>query len=44
VDARVRVRLPGGNLVVTERDDGHLMLAGPAVVAFRGEVDLEQYR
>lgn len=41
---RVRVSLPGGDLLVTRRDDGHLMLAGPAVVAFTGEVDLEHYR
>lgn len=43
VDARVRVSLPGGDLVITRRDDGHLLLAGPAVVAFTGDVDLERY-
>lgn len=43
-DARVRVSLPGGDLVVTRRDDGHLLLAGPAVIAFTGDVDLEQYQ
>ena len=43
VGARVRVSLPGGDLVVVRRDDGHLLLAGPAVTAFTGEVDLEQY-
>lgn len=37
----VRVSLPGGDLAVTRRDDGHLLLAGPAVIAFTGEVDLE---
>ncbi len=44
VDARVRVSLPGGELVVTRRDDGHLLLAGPAVIAFSGDVDLEHYQ
>ena len=43
VDAHVRVSLPGGDLTVTRRDDGHLLLAGPAVIAFTGEVDLERY-
>ena len=41
VGGRVRVSLPGGDLVVTRRDDGHLLLAGPAVTAFTGEIDLE---
>jgi diaminopimelate epimerase len=43
VAASVRVALPGGNLSVTRRDDGHLLLAGPAVIAFTGDVDLERY-
>jgi diaminopimelate epimerase len=43
VDARVRVSLPGGDLVITRRADGHLLLAGPAVIAFAGDVDLERY-
>ena len=42
-DSRVRVSLPGGDLHVTRRDDGHLLLAGPAVIAFTGDVDLERY-
>jgi diaminopimelate epimerase len=41
---RVRVSLPGGDLIVTRRDDGHLLLAGPAVIAFTGEIDLEHYQ
>lgn len=44
VDARVTVSLPGGDLVITRRDDGHLVMAGPAVIAFTGLVDLEQYQ
>jgi diaminopimelate epimerase len=43
VDAVVRVSLPGGDLRVTRRDDGHLLLAGPAVIAFIGEIDLERF-
>ncbi|WP_017669137.1 diaminopimelate epimerase [Sandarakinorhabdus sp. AAP62] len=43
VDAAVRVSLPGGDLNVTRRDDGHLLLAGPAVIAFTGDLDLERY-
>jgi diaminopimelate epimerase len=42
-DARVTVTLPGGDLVITRRDDGHLLMAGPAVVAFTGSVDLEAF-
>ncbi|KAB7648912.1 diaminopimelate epimerase [Polymorphobacter fuscus] len=43
-DARVTVSLPGGDLVITRQDDGHLVMAGPAVIAFTGTVDLEDYR
>ncbi len=43
LDDRVRVTMPGGDLVVTRRADGHLLLAGPAQVAFTGAVDLERY-
>ena len=43
-DARVTVTLPGGDLVISRRDDGHLLMAGPAVVAFTGSVDLEAYQ
>ena len=43
VGAHVRVSLPGGDLSVTRRDDGNLLLAGPAVIAYTGEVDLERY-
>ena len=42
-DACVTVTLPGGELVITRRDDGHLLMAGPAVVAFMGMVDLEAF-
>ena len=42
-DNRVTVSLPGGDLVITRRDDGHLLMAGPAVIAFTGTVDLEAF-
>lgn len=43
VGHRVRVSLPGGDLSVSRREDGHLMLAGPAEIAYTGMVDLERY-
>ena len=43
VVAQVRVSLPGGDLTVTRRDDGHLLLAGAAVIAYTGDVDLERF-
>lgn len=39
----VAVTMPGGKLMVTRRADGHLLLAGPAQVAFTGQVDLERF-
>lgn len=43
-DASVTVSLPGGDLVITRTDAGHLVMAGPAVIAFTGVVDLEHYQ
>ncbi len=40
-DASVTVTLPGGELVITRAADGHLHMAGPAVIAFTGTIDLE---
>ncbi len=34
------VDVPGGRLEVTWTDDGHVLLAGPAVIVARGETDL----
>ena len=42
-DASVTVTLPGGNLVISRDAAGHLHMAGPAVIAFEGTVDLERY-
>jgi diaminopimelate epimerase len=35
--------LDGGTLHVTWREDGHVIMAGPAVMAFQGTVDLSTY-
>ena len=35
------VDVPGGRLEVTERADGQVVLAGPAVIVSRGEIDLK---
>jgi diaminopimelate epimerase len=42
-DDRVTVSLPGGDLVITRAANGHMLLAGPATLAFRGEIDLEAF-
>ena len=34
------VRVPGGELVVTWREDGHVVLTGPAVLIAEGDVEL----
>ena len=35
-----RVILDGGTLGIEWRDDGHVLMTGPAVTAFRGEIEL----
>ena len=42
-DACVTVTLPGGDLVITRADNGHLFMAGPATLAFTGSIDLEHF-
>lgn len=42
-DASVTVTLPGGDLRITRAENGHLLMAGPATLSFRGEIDLEQF-
>lgn len=34
-----RVRLPGGDLRLQWREDGHVLMAGPAALSFMGELD-----
>ncbi len=39
VSSPVTVDLPGGRLIITRRDDGHLLMAGPAAEVFSGDAD-----
>ena len=36
----VSVEMDGGTIDITWRDDGHVLMAGPAATSFRGEFDL----
>ncbi|MFA7588341.1 MAG: diaminopimelate epimerase, partial [Novosphingobium sp.] len=38
-DRRVTVSLPGGDLVIAWRDDGTILMTGPAAESFRGNFD-----
>ena len=37
---QAKVSLPGGDLVIAWRDDGHVLMTGPVATAFTGEIDL----
>lgn len=41
--SKVTVSMPGGDLQVRTDDTGHLHLAGPAVIAYIGEINLESF-
>jgi len=41
-DSKVAVELDGGTLTIELRD-GHMLMTGPATLAFKGEVDLKDY-
>lgn len=43
VDRRVTVKLPGGALSITWRDDGEIVMTGPAAESFRGDFDAASY-
>lgn len=43
VDRSVRVSLPGGDVTVEWRADGHAILGGPAVISFTGTVDVDAF-
>ena len=43
VDRRVTVTLPGGPLVIEWRDDGEIVMTGPAAESFRGSFDTAYY-
>ncbi|MCO6414763.1 diaminopimelate epimerase [Siccirubricoccus sp. KC 17139] len=40
---RATVSLPGGDLVIEWREDGHVLMTGPVATAFTGTLDLEAY-
>lgn len=40
---RVRVNQAGGVLKIDWRDDGHVLMTGPAAISYRGEVELDDY-
>ncbi|MBC7519817.1 MAG: diaminopimelate epimerase [Sandarakinorhabdus sp.] len=43
-DARVKVSLPGGDLTIERRADGHLLMSGPATLAYSGMIDLDNFQ
>jgi len=43
VEQSVTVSLPGGDLAIQWREDGHILMSGPAATAFTGEIDLEAF-
>ena len=43
VDRRVTVKLPGGALTIEWRDDGEIVMTGPAVESFQGDFDAAAY-
>jgi diaminopimelate epimerase len=40
---RATVTLPGGDLVIEWREDGHVLMTGPVATAFTGTLDLDRY-
>ena len=40
VDDRVTVAQAGGALTILRRDDGHILMTGPAAIVFTGEIEL----
>jgi diaminopimelate epimerase len=40
VEARCTVSLPGGDLVIEQRADGHVLMSGPVATSFKGELSL----
>jgi diaminopimelate epimerase len=43
-DPRVTVALPGGDLTIERRADGHMLMSGPATLAYSGMIDLENFQ
>lgn len=42
-DRKAEVQLDGGVLMIEWREDGHVLMTGPAALSFLGEIDLERY-
>jgi diaminopimelate epimerase len=40
---RATVSMPGGDLVMEWRDDGHVLMTGPVATSFLGELDLSAF-
>jgi diaminopimelate epimerase len=43
VDRKVAVALPGGTLSIAWREDGEIVMTGPATESFRGSFDPADY-
>jgi len=43
VGRRAALELDGGELTIEWRPDGHVLMTGPALLAFQGSVDLATY-
>jgi len=43
VDRKVSVKLPGGTLAIEWREDGEIVMTGPAVESYRGDFDAAAY-
>ncbi|MDB5725346.1 MAG: diaminopimelate epimerase [Novosphingobium sp.] len=43
-ERKVTVALPGGSLTIEWREDGQVVMTGPATEAFRGTFELDDYR
>ena len=39
VDELLRLALPGGELALTWRKDGHVLMSGPTALSYRGRLD-----
>lgn len=40
IDARARLSLPGGDMIIAETPTGHISMTGPVATSFTGETDL----
>jgi diaminopimelate epimerase len=41
LDQKVTVHLPGGDLLIEwQQGDNHVIMSGPAVLVFKGEIEL----